>query len=201
MRVSVQERKTRETDVSIELCLDGGEVQVSTGVGCFDHMLNAFATHGGFGLKVNTVGDLLVDCHHTVEDIGIVFGKCLGQALGDKAGIKRYGSCILPMEEALVLCAVDISGRPYLGYLAEFTVEHIGALDTEMIEEFFRAVCIHGGLNLHIRVLAGKNNHHIAEAMFKAFARALDEAVSMDPRVKGVPSTKGMLEGSYDSNH
>ena len=202
MRTAKLERNTKETQIQMELNVDGtGESRIQTGIGFLDHMLTHVAKHGFMDLQVLASGDLDVDCHHTVEDIGIVFGKCLGQALGDKAGIKRYGSCILPMEEALVLCAVDISGRPYLGYLAEFTVEHIGALDTEMIEEFFRAVCIHGGLNLHIRVLAGKNNHHIAEAMFKAFARALDEAVSMDPRVKGVPSTKGMLEGSYDSNH
>ena len=146
-------------------------------------------------MKLKAEGDLHVDCHHTVEDVGIVLGKAIAQALGDKKGIKRYGSFVLPMEEALVLCALDISGRPYLGYDATFQTEKIGAMDTQMIEEFFRAVCLHAGLNLHIKVFAGKNDHHIAEAMFKAFGKALDIATSYDERIEGVLSTKGMLEG------
>ncbi len=195
MRTAQLQRNTLETQIKMQLELDGkGCCDIETGIGFFDHMLTHIAKHGFFDLTLHAQGDLHVDCHHTIEDIGIVFGKCFTQALGDKNGITRYGSCILPMEEALVLCAVDISGRPYLGFDAFFVSERLGTMDTQMIEEFFRAVCLHGGLNLHIKVLAGKNDHHVAEAMFKAFAKALDMAVTFDPRVEGVLSTKGMLE-------
>ena len=159
----------------------------------FDHMLEGFSKHGFFDLHMECDGDLQVDSHHTIEDCGIVLGDAIKKALGDKSGIKRFGSCILPMDETLVLCAVDLSGRPYLVFDGEFTTEHLGTLDTEMIREFFYAVSYSAGMNLHIKVLSPGNNHHMAEAMFKAFARALDEAVSHDPRVKGILSTKGSL--------
>ncbi len=195
IRTAVIERNTSETQIKMELNIDGrGENEISTGIGFFDHMLHHVSKHGFFDLKLQAQGDLFVDCHHTIEDVGIVFGKCLAKALGTKVGIKRYGSFALPMEEALVLCAVDISGRPYLGFDAYFSTERMGTMDTQMVEEFFRAVCLYGGLNLHIKVLAGKNDHHIAEAMFKAFGKALDMAVSFDERIEGVLSTKGMLE-------
>ncbi len=188
-------RKTNETEITLDLSLDGsGKSTISTGIGFFDHMLTLMAKHGFMNLTVKATGDLEVDCHHTIEDIGIVLGQCITKALHDKSGIKRYGSATVPMEEALVLCAVDISGRPYLGFDCAFTVERVGTMDTEMVEEFFRAVCLHGGLNLHLKVLAGKNNHHIIEAMFKAFGKALDEATQIDPRIVGVLSTKGTLE-------
>lgn len=194
-RVSVIARETKETKISLKLNIDGrGESDIKTDIGFFNHMLTNVSRHGFFDILLNAQGDTDIDCHHTVEDVGIVFGKALSQALGERRGIKRYGDAIIPMEDALVLCAIDISGRPYLQFDAVFTTPHIGAMDTEMIEEFFRAVCLHSGLNMHIRVLSGKNNHHIAEAMFKAFAKALDEAVSMDRRIEGVLSTKGVLE-------
>lgn len=196
MRIAQIERNTFETKIAMQLNLDGkGIFDIDTGIGFFDHMLTHIAKHGFFDLTLRAQGDLHVDCHHTVEDVGIVLGKCLAMALGEKKGITRYGSCILPMEEALVLCAIDISGRPYLAFDATFQSERLGTMDTQMIEEFFRAVSLHSGLNLHIKVLAGKNDHHIAEAMFKAFAKALDSAVAYDSRVEGVLSTKGMLEG------
>ena len=188
-------RETKETQIALYLNLDGGERKIETGIGFFDHMLTHVSKHGFLDLDLKAEGDLHVDCHHTIEDVGIVLGKAIAQALGDKKGIKRYGSFILPMEEALVVCALDISGRPYLGFDAEFSTQRLGTMDTQMVEEFFRALCLHGGLNLHIKVLAGTNDHHIAEAMFKAFAKALDIAVSYDERIKGVLSTKGMLEG------
>lgn len=195
LRTSEIQRKTYETDINMKLNLDGkGIHDISTGIGFFDHMLTHIAKHGFFDLNLHAEGDLHVDCHHTIEDIGIVFGKCIAQALETKEGITRYGSCILPMEEALVLCAIDISGRPYLGFDATFSSERLGTMDTQMVEEFFRALCLHGGINLHIKVLAGKNDHHIAEAMFKAFAKALDTAVAINSRVEGVLSTKGILE-------
>ncbi len=187
-------RKTKETNISLSLNLDGtGESAVQTGIGFFDHMLNGFAKHGFFDLAVAAEGDLAVDCHHTVEDTGIVLGNAVREALGDKKGIRRFGSCILPMDETLVLCAVDLSGRPYLVFDASFTMERTGYLDTEMVKEFFYAVSYSAGMNLHIRVLSGSNHHHIIEAMFKAFARALDEAVSFDQRISDVLSTKGSL--------
>lgn len=195
MRSAELERNTLETQIRMKINLDGiGYNDIFTGIGFFDHMLTHISKHGFMDLTVNADGDLDVDCHHTVEDVGIVFGKCLAQALGDKTGIKRYGHAIVPMDEALVLCAVDFSGRPLLVFDGEFTVPTLGSFDTEMVEEFFRAVSDNCGLNLHIKVLAGKNNHHIAEAMFKAFGRAVDMATTIDERIDGVLSTKGMLE-------
>ena len=187
-------RKTKETDIQVTLNLDrSGISHIETGIGFFDHMLEGFSKHGFFDLHMECDGDLQVDSHHTIEDCGIVLGDAIKKALGDKSGIKRFGSCILPMDETLVLCAVDLSGRPYLVFDGEFTTECLGTLDTEMIREFFYAVSYSAGMNLHIKVLSPGNNHHMAEAMFKAFARALDEAVSHDPRVKGILSTKGSL--------
>lgn len=187
-------RKTSETDIELTLELDGkGEATADTGIGFFDHMLKSFAKHGLFDLNVKIKGDLHVDCHHTVEDAGIVLGTAIKKALGDKSSIKRYGSFLLPMDEALVLCAVDLSGRPYLVYDAEFKDERVGYFDTAMAKEFFYAVSYSAGMNLHIKEMYGKNSHHIIEAMFKAFARALDEAVTLDKRVEGLPSTKGAL--------
>ena len=187
-------RKTKETDIQVTLNLDGSGISyIETGIGFFDHMLEGFSKNGFFDLHMECDGDLQVDSHHTIEDCGIVLGDAIKKALGDKSGIKRFGSCILPMDETLVLCAVDLSGRPYLVFDGEFTTERLGTLDTEMIREFFYAVSYSAGMNLHIKVLSPGNNHHMAEAMFKAFARALDEAVSHDPRVKGILSTKGSL--------
>ncbi|MGN0264688.1 MAG: imidazoleglycerol-phosphate dehydratase HisB [Oliverpabstia sp.] len=187
-------RDTKETKISLKLNIDGsGKSSLDTGIGFFNHMLDGFSRHGFFNLDVSVKGDLDVDCHHTIEDTGIVLGTAIKEALGDKAGIRRYGSMILPMDEALVLCAVDLSGRPYLQYHAEFTVPRVGDMDTEMAKEFFYAVSYAAGMNLHIKVLDGTNNHHIMEAMFKAFAKALDEATQEDPRIKGVLSTKGSL--------
>ncbi|MGN0322343.1 MAG: imidazoleglycerol-phosphate dehydratase HisB [Oliverpabstia sp.] len=187
-------RDTKETKISVKLNVDGsGKSSLDTGIGFFNHMLDGFSRHGFFDLDVSVKGDLDVDCHHTIEDTGIVLGTAIKEALGDKAGIRRYGSMILPMDEALVLCAVDLSGRPYLQYHAEFTVPRVGDMDTEMAKEFFYAVSYAAGMNLHIKVLDGTNNHHIMEAMFKAFAKALDEATQEDTRIKGVLSTKGSL--------
>jgi len=156
-------------------------------------MLEGFAKHGFFDLDVKAAGDLMVDCHHTVEDTGIVLGSAIKKALGDKKGIRRFGSSILPMDETLVLCAVDLSGRPYLVFDGEFTTGHVGYLDTEMVREFFYAISYSAGMNLHVKVLSGTNNHHMIEGMFKAFARALSEAAGFDPRVTGILSTKGSL--------
>ena len=187
-------RKTKETDISLHLNLDGtGSSSIHTGIGFFDHMLDGFARHGLFDLKVNVAGDLAVDCHHTIEDTGIVLGNAIKEAVGDKKGIRRYGSCILPMDETLVLCAVDLSGRPYLVFDGEFTTDRVGYMDTEMVKEFFYAISYTAGMNLHIKVLTGGNSHHVAEAMFKSFAKALDQAVSFDPRITDVLSTKGSL--------
>ena len=187
-------RKTKETDISLHLNLDGtGSSSIHTGIGFFDHMLDGFARHGLFDLKVNVAGDLAVDCHHTIEDTGIVLGNAIKEAVGDKKGIRRYGSCILPMDETLVLCAVDLSGRPYLVFDGEFTTDRVGYMDTEMVKEFFYAISYSCGMNLHIKVLTGGNSHHVAEAMFKSFAKALDQAVSFDPRITDVLSTKGSL--------
>lgn len=193
-RIVTCERKTKETDISITLSLDGtGNNDIHTGIGFFDHMLDGFARHGLFDLTVRVNGDLDVDSHHTIEDTGIVLGNAILKAIGDKAGIKRFGDMILPMDEALALCAVDLSGRPYLRYDAEFTVPKIGDMDTEMVKEFFYAVSYSGAMNLHLKVLDGGNNHHMAEALFKAFGKALDMAVSEEPRMKEVWSTKGSL--------
>ena len=187
-------RKTKETDISLHLNLDGtGSSSIHTGIGFFDHMLDGFARHGLFDLKVNVAGDLAVDCHHTIEDTGIVLGYAIKEAVGDKKGIRRYGSCILPMDETLVLCAVDLSGRPYLVFDGEFTTDRVGYMDTEMVKEFFYAISYTAGMNLHIRVLSGGNNHHMIEAMFKAFAKALDQATVIDPRITDILSTKGSL--------
>ena len=187
-------RKTKETDISLHLNLDGtGSSSIHPGIGFFDHMLDGFARHGLFDLKVNVAGDLAVDCHHTIEDTGIVLGNAIKEAVGDKKGIRRYGSCILPMDETLVLCAVDLSGRPYLVFDGEFTTDRVGYMDTEMVKEFFYAISYTAGMNLHIRVLSGGNNHHMIEAMFKAFAKALDQATVIDPRITDILSTKGSL--------
>lgn len=187
-------RKTKETDISLHLNLDGtGSSSIHTGIGFFDHMLDGFARHSLFDLKVNVAGDLAVDCHHTIEDTGIVLGNAIKEAVGDKKGIRRYGSCILPMDETLVLCAVDLSGRPYLVFDGEFTTDRVGYMDTEMVKEFFYAISYTAGMNLHIRVLSGGNNHHMIEAMFKAFAKALDQATVIDPRITDILSTKGSL--------
>lgn len=187
-------RRTKETDITLSLNIDGtGHSEIDTGIGFFDHMLDGFARHGFFDLKVKVQGDLAVDCHHTIEDTGIVLGNAIRRALKNKRGIKRFGSCILPMDETLVLCAVDLSGRPYLAFDAAFTAERVGYMDTEMVKEFFYAVSYSAGMNLHIKVLSGGNNHHMIEAMFKAFARALDEACSYDARITDVLSTKGSL--------
>ena len=187
-------RKTKETDIALHLNLDGtGSSSIHTGIGFFDHMLDGFARHGLFDLKVNVAGDLAVDCHHTIEDTGIVLGNAIKEAVGDKKGIRRYGSCILPMDETLVLCAVDLSGRPYLVFDGEFTTDRVGYMDTEMVKEVFYAMSYTAGMNLHIRVLSGGNNHHMIEAMFKAFAKALDQATVIDPRITDILSTKGSL--------
>ena len=193
-RMGKVSRKTKETDIDLTLYIDGsGKSDISTGIGFFDHMLEGFARHGLFDLDISITGDLVVDCHHTIEDCGIVLGTAIKKALGNKAGIRRYGSCILPMDETLVLCAIDLSGRPYLSYDANFTSERIGYMDTEMLKEFFYAVSYSAGMNLHIQVLKEGNNHHMAEAMFKAFAKTLDEATVNDPRIIDILSTKGSL--------
>lgn len=187
-------RKTKETDISMKLNIDGaGKSNIQTGIGFFDHMLEGFTKHGFFDMDLHIDGDLQVDGHHTVEDCGIVLGQAIKEAIGDKAGICRYGYFILPMDEVLVLCAVDLCGRPYLSFDAEFTVERVGELETELIKEFFYAVSYSAGMNLHIKVLTPGNNHHMIEAMFKAFAKALDRATGKDPRIEDVLSTKGSL--------
>lgn len=194
-RIAYIERKTNETDIKLELHIDGsGKTKIDTGIGFFDHMLNSFARHGLFDLKLLVKGDLYVDSHHTIEDAGIVLGEAIRKAVGDKKGIKRYGQRILPMDETLVLCALDLSGRPYFSYDMSLTVDQVGYFDTEMVREFFYAVSYSAGMNLHLKQLDGSNNHHIIEAAFKAFAKALDEATQIDQRMKDmVPSTKGTL--------
>ena len=195
MRESEIKRKTAETDISLSLCVDGtGKAEISTGIGFLDHMLTLFARHGRFDLCVTCKGDTCVDDHHSTEDIGIVLGQALRQALGDKKGICRYGDIILPMDEALILASVDISGRGMLCLSAEFRTEKIGTFDTELIEEFFQAFATNAGITLHIRQLDGRNSHHIAEGMFKAVARAMRKAVSIDEVARDeIPSTKGVL--------
>lgn len=193
-RIADISRVTHETDIQLKLDLDGtGKAEIHTGIGFFDHMLNSFARHGFFDLNLSVKGDLEVDTHHTIEDTGIVLGTAIKQALGNKASIKRYGSMILPMDETLILCAVDLSGRPYLSYDVLLTAERVGDFETEMVKEFFYAVSYASEMNLHIRKLAGENNHHIIEGTFKAFAKALDEATLPDQRITGVLSTKGTL--------
>ena len=194
MRVAEVKRKTAETDITLTLNLDGeGKSEINSGNGFMDHMLTLFAKHARFDIILNCKGDCYVDYHHTAEDIGICLGKAIKEALGEKKGIVRYGSMILPMDESLVMCAIDLSGRPYLVFDGEFNVERVGYFDTEMVKEFFYAISYSAGMNLHIKEMYGSNAHHIIEAMFKGFARALDEAVTIDERVNGLPSTKGAL--------
>ena len=193
-RTATIERNTKETQIRATLTLGGaGKSDVHTGIGFFDHMLEGFSKHGFFDLALQVNGDLHVDGHHTVEDVGIVLGAAIKEALGDKAGIRRYGSFILPMDEVLALCAVDLSGRPYFKMDAEFTAERLGTLDTEMVREFFYAVSYSAAMNLHLKILDAGNNHHMAEALFKAFGKALDGAAMEEPRMQGVWSTKGSL--------
>ena len=193
-RKSTINRKTKETDISLDLNIDGkGDYNIKTGVGFLDHMLESFARHGLFDLDVKCEGDLIVDCHHTIEDIGIVLGQAIKNAIGDKKQIVRYGSTILPMDESLVLVSIDLSGRPYLVFDYEFDVERVGYFDTEMVREFFYAISYSAGMNLHIKVLEGGNAHHVIEAIFKAFAKSLDYATIKDPRIADILSTKGDL--------
>lgn len=194
MRTANIERDTKETKIFMTLDLDGsGKAQISTGIGFFDHMLENFARHGLFDLELKVEGDLQVDTHHTIEDVGIVLGRAIREAVGEKKGIVRYGSKLLPMDEALLLCALDLCGRPYLVYDLKLDREYVGDLETEMIREFFYAVSYAGEMNLHIKQISGVNNHHIIEGAFKAFAKALDEATRIDERITGVLSTKGSL--------
>lgn len=187
-------RTTKETSIQLSLNLDGsGKSDIQTGIGFLDHMLEGFARHGFFDLTCKVKGDLQVDGHHTVEDTGIVLGQAIKEATGDKKGIKRYGSFLLPMDEALALCAVDLCGRPYLSFSCEFSTDRVGNLETELIHEFFYAVSYSAAMNLHLKMLSGSNNHHMIEAMFKSFAKAMDEATSMDKRLTDVLSTKGVL--------
>ena len=188
------ERNTKETDIRVTLELDGtGQAELDTGIGFFDHMLDGFARHGLFDLNVYVDGDLDVDCHHTVEDTGIVLGNAIKDAVGDKKGIRRYGSCILPMDEVLMLCSLDLSGRPYFVSNARFQAERVGTFETEMVHEFFYAVSYAAAMNLHFEEFHGENTHHVIEAMFKAFSKALDSAVYVDERIPGLLSTKGSL--------
>ena len=194
IREVLAQRNTKETQIQMKLNLDGtGVSDISTGIGFFDHMLEGFTRHGLFDLQLRVQGDLQVDDHHTIEDTGIVLGSVIREAVGDKKGIRRYGSFILPMDETLVLCAVDLCGRPYFSWDAQFPTEKIGGMSTEMVREFFSAVSYSAQMNLHIKVLTPGNSHHMAEAMFKSFAKALDMAVSFDPRITDVLSTKGSL--------
>lgn len=187
-------RKTKETEISLTLNLDGqGQNRINTGIGFLDHMLTLFSSHGGFDLNLTCKGDLFVDVHHTTEDIGIVLGKAISDALGKRESIKRFGNSMVPMDESLVSVSLDLSNRPYLYFEVPFSTSKVGEMDTEMFEEFFRAVSVNAGMTLHIMLLHGKNNHHIIEAVFKAFARALREAVTVDPTIPGVLSTKGSL--------
>lgn len=194
IRQAVISRTTSETDIKMTFRIDGnGEADVDTGIGFFDHMLKSFAKHGLFDLSLQVQGDLIVDCHHTIEDVGIVLGEAIKQAVGDKKSIRRYGDIILPMDEALILCAIDLSGRPYLVFDGTFSSDSVGYFDTQMVKEFFYAVSYGAGMNLHIKQMSGDNDHHIIEGMFKAFAKALDEATLKDSRIKSVLSTKGSL--------
>ena len=193
-RTATVTRQTRETDITVTLNLDGsGRADLATGIGFFDHMLDGFARHGLFDLTVRCTGDLQVDCHHTIEDVGITLGQAIAKALGDKVGLVRYGSCLLPMDETLALCAVDLCGRPYFVYDANFATPACGGMDTQMAREFFYAVSYAAAMNLHLKVLFGENDHHKLEAMFKAFAKALSAATRQDARIEGVLSTKGSL--------
>lgn len=194
MRTAEIQRKTAETDINLLLSLDGsGQAQIETGVGFFDHMLHQVIRHGLFDLELKCSGDLHVDAHHTVEDVGIALGQAFAASLGDKTGIVRYGSAITPMDDALTLVALDFSGRPYLGFEVPIPTEKVGQFDTELVEEFFRAFVNHAQATLHIRLMAGSNSHHIIESVFKGFGRALDQATACDPRFSGVRSTKELL--------
>ena len=187
-------RKTKETDIRLHFNVDGsGQSNIRTGIGFFDHMLVLFAKHGLFDLDLDAKGDLEVDAHHTVEDVGLALGQALREAIGDKKGISRYGWCLLPMDDALARIALDCSGRPYLAYEAPEEAGAIGDFPFQLVEEFLRALSVQGGLNLHVALLDGRDAHHMAEAVFKGLARALDQATRVDPRVQGVPSTKGSL--------
>ena len=193
-RQATIERKTNETDIVVRLKIDGaGESNIDTGVGFFDHMLTLFAKHGLFDLEVKASGDLEVDGHHTVEDVGICLGQAFKEAIGTKEGITRYGFFILPMDEALATVSVDISGRPHLSYNIDMTASKVGGFDTDLTHEFFQSFITNAGVTMHVRLQAGTNPHHVIEAVFKAFARAMDEATSLNPRMTGVPSTKGTL--------
>lgn len=193
-RIGECSRDTKETQIQVSIDLDGtGKAEVHTGIGFFDHMLISFAKHGLFDLNVNVTGDLYVDCHHTIEDTGIALGVAIRKALGDKKSIQRYGNAILPMDESLVLCALDLSGRPYLVFHVNFTTDRVGYFDTEMVKEFFHAITYTTGMNLHIKMLEDGNNHHMIEGIFKAFAKALDQATIKDDRITDVLSTKGTL--------
>lgn len=195
MRTATITRTTRETDIALQLNLDGsGQTSIATGVGFFDHMLDALSRFALLDLTLTCRGDTQVDAHHTVEDAGICLGRAIREALGDRAGIRRVGSVYLPMDEALAFAAIDISGRPYLAFDADFTAPMVGAFDTQLAEEFFRAVAVNAGLTVHVKVLAGRNDHHKLEALFKAFGLALRDAAAVDPRVTGVLSTKGALD-------
>ena len=193
MRTGKAERLTKETTIQATICLDGGDVEVSTGIGFFDHMLEGFSRHGLFDLDIQVHGDIEVDAHHTVEDTGIVLGQAFKEALGNKEGIARFGYFILPMDDALVLASLDISGRMYFDFEAELPAERLGTMETETVREFFMGFASGLGMNLHIRQMAGMNTHHIVEAMFKAVAKAMDQAVRVDERIQGVLSTKGTL--------
>ncbi len=193
-RCAVISRKTAETDISMKLDVDGkGQARIKTGIGFLDHMLTLFSKHGLIDLEVDAIGDLQVDAHHTVEDIGIVLGQAIKEAVGIKASIKRYGTSVVPMDEVLAMVSVDLGGRPYLVCNATYPNERVGDMETGLVEEFFRAVSTNAGMNIHINVMYGNNSHHIVEAIFKAFGRALDEATCFDDRIDGVMSTKGVL--------
>jgi len=194
VRSSTVTRKTKETEIVLRLNLDGsGKADVRTGIGFFDHMLTLLARHGLMDLEIKCQGDLEVDTHHTIEDVGIVIGKAIAEAVGDKKSMKRFGTSILPMDESLAMVSMDISSRPYIVFEVAFTSEKIGDMQSEMVEEFFRALAFNSGITLHIKLFYGSNNHHIAEAIFKAFGRALNEATRLDDRIEGVLSTKGIL--------
>lgn len=194
MRCAEVSRRTGETDINISLDLDGqGTSNLDTGMGFFEHMLNLFTTHGQFNLKVECSGDLFVDGHHSVEDIGIALGQAFTKAMGDKVGIKRYGTAFVPMDEALIMVSLDLSGRAFLNYEVLVKAQMIGDYDTELTEEFLRAFAFNAGITLHVNMMAGSNSHHIVEGVFKALARALREALTIDERIQGVMSTKGML--------
>lgn len=188
-------RKTRETDIAVDWNLDGsGQAEIATGVPFFDHMLDQIARHGLCDLRIKTVGDIEIDAHHTVEDTGIALGQALRKALGEAKGIRRYGSALVPFDETLAFAAIDVSGRSFLVFDAAFPREKVGEFDTELIQEFFRALAFNAGVTLHLKVHYGQNTHHMIEGLFKAFARALYDAAALDPRVQGVPSTKGTLQ-------